>query len=644
MSLPPAIANHHMILVALILLGRRAAEHLGVALDSSVTELARRVERNRTYIYEVTARVIAAIAPAAASTPGRPRLDSSGESGEDLAFLRLRNEVLQHRLEHPGACVARDSGRTRYSSGFRRFILERLDTWLGDRTLEEFAGAADVPLDTLRDWIRKDREAQAAQRHDSPDGVEPGDRDEVMRVAPVPRDAAAIVHDIARDFACWEGDTRDFVNWAKERMDLLPGQIWRVLRILGLIRRYRRSNDRHRYRESTTRLTPGSLLTTDGKTIDFLIIDRGDDEQDDDELELVKVNWQGTVDHATGCHTAVVVTDSESVNSAGIAYAESVEFLGGVPPLGVLLDNRPCYDSPLLEVYMAPSEVIHTTEGRPEDNAVIEGTFGRYEQQVGSFVIDATTPECLRETIAEAVIRAWAAGVDHAPRPELGGRSRAAALRESRPSPEQIERDRQFLRRLTARRSNRCRSRSDNPQLRQLLDEEFARWGIDIHDPRGSLRRYLSGFSSSAVRRGLAIFAAKMAEGDLEIDSAHRYLAKVIQNCQDEVNLEIVAEELLDLARRQGQNWTASEQADLAAMEQSAPSTLHLLRDIAERAALGFIPVETAFWTETLLERMREHHSLIDDVRVHLIRFFEAPFERRVALLDQLAALKEGIL
>ena len=121
------------------------------------------------------------------------------------------------------------------------------------------------------------------------------------------------------------------------------------------------------------------------------------------------------------------------------------------------------------------------------------------------------------------------------------------------------------------------------------------------------------------------------------------YFTRLVQSCQDEVELELQAVELLALNRRCAQVWTAAEQADLVAMREQLRDPIELAQRIAERAALAGLPVETAFWDPILRDQLRAAPELLDPVRRFLIRLFEAPADRRLSLLDQLAALEVGL-
>ena len=154
MNLPPELLEHKTLMIAILLFARRIAEALKVDLDAPVAEICRTVGASGPSVYEQMGRVLARIQGLAEACPGRPTAGIDGAAGESEGSLRLTVGVLSYRLGHPGS-VLPQRGRTWYAPAFRRFILTRKDHWQG--TLETFAEAVRIPLETLRDWLQKDR-------------------------------------------------------------------------------------------------------------------------------------------------------------------------------------------------------------------------------------------------------------------------------------------------------------------------------------------------------------------------------------------------------------------------------------------------------------------------------------------------------
>jgi hypothetical protein len=122
--------------------------------------------------------------------------------------------VTGHRVvRHPG-------GRTGYSLGFRRFILDLFDDWAG--TKEQFCALVKVPYATLETW--KARDANQAYEPASP--------------RPIPEfgpEVSAVARMIIEDYAVWQGSVKAFLQYEPKRVDLPPNQIVRVLKISKMI-------------------------------------------------------------------------------------------------------------------------------------------------------------------------------------------------------------------------------------------------------------------------------------------------------------------------------------------------------------------------------------------------------------------------
>ncbi len=610
MILTPKLLQHKTLMLAVLYLARQIADALEVNIDAPLAESCRATGTNRTSLYEQARRLLSALTQLASTRPGRPEA-STPPLNDATATLTIA--VLDYRLRHPGATVEH-TGRTTYAPQFQRFILEHHDRWTG--TLEAFAKATRIPLDTLRDWLRQDRKQLATEAKKRP---------------PVPCNASEITRQIVDEWMRWIGPTRAFVGYAAQSFDLSPAQVTKVLKILGIISaRPRRSP--FRYRGTTHPLSPGTMLVTDGKWITVRMLDS---EQD------LYFNWQGIVDQTTGCHTAVVISQQEEATAVHQAYERSVEFLAGVVPDALLHDNKPCYDDDKLRrtILDCGTDMIHATPARPENKAVLEGAFGRWEQRVGILRLDDTNDETLISSAVEEIVRAYTAALNTVPRQQWNGRSRLQVLQQECPTMLQQQRDQEFLARLKARHQPQRRARQPNPEIRKLLDHVFERLDLLPNDPKGSLRRYLATyFQPEAIRRAAAIVAPKLDNGTIKRSSAHRYLAKVIRSQQDELDLEAAAVELLELCKLQKQDWTHREEQHFETLCADHTDPLELARAVAECAAHAGIPLHGIFWTSKLLELLQQATSLVDAVKKHLIRLYEAPKQQRLALLDRITA------
>jgi hypothetical protein len=612
-KIPPRVLEHKTLALAMLLLARDIGEELGIEPGWRLLSVCERLGANRTSVYEQRGRIIGSLDNLASASPGPPaRIPES--SGEDARSLRLTIEVLDYQASHPGAVITHRS-RSAYSPEFRRFVLELCDGW--SSTLEALAQAVRVPLDTLQDWRHQDRLPETR----------------IKERPTVPVDASEMTRKLVELWEHWQGSTRSFIAQAPVRLGLTRAKVIRLLRIFGIISP--RSGKEFRYRGATRRLSPGMLLVTDGKQVTIELTAS---------QSRTKLNWQGIVDQPTGTHTAVVVSDEEDAATVKEAVEGSLATLSGVIPVALLHDGKPCYQDKELCAYLENLGIgrIWATEGRGENKAIVEGAFGLWEQQVGSIVLDDSSPEALIATAAREVIRAYVAGRDSVPHPDFKGKSRLAALQQACPSAEQQARDLDFIRQLseTHDRERRWPRRRDAVS-RRLLDEVFERLDLLGKDPFGRLRGYLSGFESQAIRRAAAVVSAKLQGKRINREFAHRYLAKVIRNQQQELELERAEQELLVLCEAERQIWTALEEDEYQALIRDRVESSERLCAVAERAAHGGIPLQNTFWTAKLLEAIHDAgEALVERVRKHLVRLFEAPVQRRLALLDLIAALR----
>ncbi len=608
-------------MIALHLLTQDYAEKAGLSLEGTVRDICKQAGVNRTQIYEKKNQLTKAFEKVDLPLPGRCPVAPALTSGPDTAGWALQVTVLQYRIDNPGAFVRHPGGRTGYSPGFRRIILDLFDDWIGSQ--ERFCELVEVPYPTLDTW--KARDAKKVYEPASP--------------RPVPEfglQASDVARMIIEDYAVWQGSVRDFLQYEPGRVDLPPNQILRVLKISKMISSKKRKSPR--YRGSTQKVQPGTILVTDGKGVSVHLTESG---------ETRDYNWQGMVDQTTACHTAVVVTETENAQGVVQAYEQSVDFLGRKPE-AMVHDNKPIHEDRILRETIEPeTTMIPATPRRPENKAVIEGEFGKFEQAVGRIDLDDSSPENLAKSAVEEIIRAYTAGINHAGRYEFEGLSRLQVLRRACPDP---EKDRAFLENLKGRR-DLYKKPDQLPTMRvarQILDKGFADFDLEPLDPKGVLRVWLSArYTPEAIRQGLAIFATQRAKGRLHSDTAHRYLIKVIQNCQDEIDLRKQEDYLREYAEveKRGMFRELEKEYELLKAQcdgRSGPA-YDLAFQLSEKAVFGSMILQRSFWEAKLKKLLLEGKDRIASVIRHIRRLFEAHWNDRFQLINHLVSWEIGL-
>lgn len=608
-------------MIALHLLTRDHAEKAGLFLEGTVSDICKQAGVNRTQVYEKKAQLTKAFEKVDLPEPGRSPIKLDPASDQDSVGWVLQVTVFKYRLNNPGAFVRHPGGRTGYSPGFRRIILDLFDDWTGPQ--ERFCSLVEVPYPTLETW----------KTRDSNQPYEP------VAARPVPElctEANDVARMIIEDYAVWQGSLRDFLHHEPGRVNLPPNQIRRVLKISKMIASKNRKSPR--YRGSTQRVQPGTILVTDGKKVTVNLTSS---------KETRGYNWQAMVDQTTACHTAAVVTETENAKGVLQAYEESIRFIGRKPE-AMVHDNKPIHEDRLLRETIEPeTTMIPATPRRPENKAVIEGEFGKFEQAVGHIDLDDSNTESMTKSAIEEIIRAYTAGINHAGRYEFQGLSRLQVLRQACPDP---EKDRAFLKNLKGRH-DAYKKPDQLPTMdvaRRILDEGFIDFELCPLDPKGSLRTWLSSrYTPEAIRQGLAIFATQRAKGRLHSDTAHRYLVKVIQNCQDEIDLRDQEDQLRKYAEieKKGLLGELNREYDLLKAEcegRSGPLN-DLAFQLSEKAVFGSMILQRSFWEAKLKKLLMERKDRIASVIRHVRRLFEAHWNDRFQLINHLISWNIGL-
>jgi len=616
MTLQEHCKKDKLTIIAMYALLRDCAGDGSLMLEGSLSGICRQAEVNRTQLYERKLQLWEALSEIELASPGRPSKGGSSAVADAIPpGYALREQVLRYRLAHPGAMISHAAGGgTRYSDGFRRFILDLSDTWAGD--LECFCQWAEIPYPTLLSWQRYDR-------------TQPYTPQPLRPVPALPGSATTACRIIVEDYAHWDGSLREFLSYEAKRLQLAPHAIRRVLTITGMIAVKSRKSPR--YRGSTARCEPGAILVTDGKAVEVVSTASG---------EIDCYNWQAMVDQATACHTAVVITDTECAQGVREAFQQSCDFLGRAPE-ALIHDNKPIHQEAALKEVIEPgTRMIPATPGRPENKAVTEGEFGKYEQAVGTLQLDDSSLKNLKRSAVSEVIRAYCAGINQAGRAEFDGKSRQQVLRKVCPDPQA---DQAFIEQLHAEHTRQRRSDPLPSQAlaRAILDAGFARFELEANDAQGELRTWLSGrYTPAAIRQGLALFGSERAKGRLGTKTAHRYLVKLIQSSQEELDLREQEHWLQEFAEVERSAWLQDLEQDYNLLKTECDHAVCLDCDLAfglsEKAVFGGIPLARAFWEAKLKALLEKQCQRFEAVRRHVRRLFEAQWNDRFQLISRL--------
>ena len=576
---------------------------------------------NRTHIYEKKMQIEKAASQIVLAGKGRPSQPAgkNGPVGESLPSDKLTIEFFKHRLAHPGAYVINKSGRVTYSDGFKRFALDQLDRW--EWTDEEFCSAASIPLPTLNVWRQMDAKEPFAPH-----------RITIVTVS-WPSEPNEVAREIAEDYQQWEGSLGDFLRHQAQKRAIAPSAIRSVLRICDLVGPGKRKLPR--YRGSTAKLAPGTIAVTDGKDVKVSLTATG---------EQITLNWQGTVDQATACHTALVVTESENAAAVREAYDQTTEMLGRSPEM-LLHDNKPIYQEEALRQHVeAGSTMIAATPATPENKAVIEGEFGKFEQQVGRIILDDSSKENFVRSATTEVIRGYVAGINHAGRAEFDGKSRLEMLRNACPEP---ERDKALIAQI---KEGHQKGKAPvvplpfTPISRKLLDTVFEEFNLLSHDESGRLRNWIaSRFEPEAIRRASATFGGKYHAGALRGKHAERYLVKIIKSNQEEIDLGREMDALLRYAEIERNEWLINLDQTRAYLQEETLSVNEQILRIAEHCLFGSIFVERSYWEKHLIATLADCSHLFTSLINHIKRLYEASVHDRRRLIDRLIAWKHQL-
>lgn len=543
--------------------------------------------------------------------PGRPTAEAKPPPPDTSALTR---EVLRFVMEHAGVVSGRETRRW-YGDDFRRFVIDLRERY-EDLDLATFAEAIMVPLGTVEDWLRTTLEPSPEAPAEASSETEP---------------TTPQIESVISAYRTWRGNFTDFVRHVQDNLRIRRGATWiaSILSALGgrrASRRRGRSPDAEAIRKAFATFFPGAQWIGDGTQLSLQINER-----------TYVFNLELMIDGASAAAVGASIRDEEDSKAVTDAYNAGVVETGG-PPLALLLDNKPSNHTPDVAAALGDTLLIRATPNRPENKAHVEGAFGLLKQTAPSLEITATTERDLAREVLKLWVEIWARTLNHRPRQDRGGRTRAQILAGDKPTPEQVEHARAALRERQRRQElaeTRRRARED-PIARAIANDAFIRFGL--HDPEDRLRRAIASYPLDAVLAGIAIFEGKSARGTLppEVDGA-RYLLGIVRNGAREREGTAIAEALLR-ARIDARDRSLAALTDQLEVLRGGPAVLDSVLDeltATDRA------IDRHFWTNAtaeliLREPTANHRPLLERCARRIHTAFRMPYRERLAVTHRL--------
>ena len=538
------------------------------------------VSRSRAYEVKVA---VEEILPELVRPPGRPPQPPPDRPSD--ATAPLTREVLDYVMDHPG-CVHGTPQRRRYADGLRLYILERWQC-LEDLDLRTFSEAVRIPYGTLRDWVR-------GGRQDIDNLTAPN-----LSSAPSDKAKGVRVESILAAYKTWKGAFEGFCNHVQLHLHIPWGRttIGEILHVYGVRKRSPRRGrrpDEKALRGQYDTFFGGAQWSADGSPRDVTV-----------DGESYTFNLELNVDTHTTAQVGLSVRDAEDGAAVVEALTDGIAATGAAP-LAQLLDNRPSNHTDEVTDALGETLKIRRTPGRPQNGAHVEGSFGLFEQRVPDIVLDTSDPRELARSVLTLVAQTWARTLNHRPRDDKDGRSRARRYTEDVPTPDEIEAARKALqeRHRKQEKARQTREARLDPVTREMLRRAFDR--LELIDPDGNIAAAIAGFPLDAILAGIAIFEAKRERGTLPEGVGALYLLGIVRRIADEDEGIAFAQKLWQARREAGDLVLQRLDDKRERLEEEAADPMDLVRRFIDLAMATERYLDRAFWLRAAADIVEE--------------------------------------
>jgi len=512
---------------AVLLLVRSRSKQLGLP-SLPVAQILEATQAKRSRSYELMAQ-LAGLLPTLQRRPGRPT-SPSAEPAPAGATQVVTQAVLAYVMAHPG-CVHAGRTRAHYDDGFRHFVLE-LREQHAELELQAFAAAANVPLGTLKDWLTAPETGAA-----STPGTKGRHHEDLAfdgELSPL----APQLESIVLAWRTWRGTFLGFRDHIRNHLHICVGttQLSNLLEVAGLRRRKRRSGrspDEVATRGAFQTFIPDAQWVGDGTAISVVF-----------EGDCFNFNFELIADCYSDGFIGMAVTDTED-SVAVVSAFHDAEQATETNPIALLLDNRGSNHTEQVDEALGNTLRMRSTLARAQSKAHVEGGFGLLQQTLPPIVLPAGPPREQARYLAGLVLQAFLRGLNHRPRRDRGGRSRAD-LHQERYTPEQVAQARAALeeRYRKQRLAQQTLAARQNSETRHYLDKAFHR--LQLTDPEGNVRLAIARYPLSTIVDGVAIFETKLRAGRIQPHEPARYLLGIVRRLAEEDDAFELADQLID--------------------------------------------------------------------------------------------------
>lgn len=512
----PPTAFAALLLAAIPLLKRLSLPH-----PQANEALAALGDVKRSWAYTLKERLLAGL-PDLVGPTGRPPAPPTEAAPPEIA-----TQVLAFLYAHPGAVSGSDQRRT-YSRGFTDLVHEIVEEH-ADVPRDTVAHALSIPLPTLKDWLRADAaRGDAADAPDEPPAAARGDAPDAPD-APDALGASRRQTQIATLLDAWKHWSGSFLAFCKHAEDNLHLPFKRqvistILQGYGVRQRSRRpgrSPDELATRESFETFFPNAQWVGDGTELSIVINGK-----------RYACNLELIVDPYSGAFVGADVRPTEDAAAVVSAFddaEESTQAQAQKTLLALLLDNKPSNHAPEVLEAVDPAIVMRATTFRPENKAHVEGAFGLLKPTLGEPQIAASTVEGLAQTILAILVTLWARTLNHRPRRQKNGQTRAQLLCQT-PSPEDIAHARERIEEIQRRHelARKTLAARQDPSVRAFIADAIARLNLD--DPEGHVLTSIARYPLKAIAEGVAIYEGRQRAGTLSETADVRFLLGIVRN------------------------------------------------------------------------------------------------------------------